>query len=314
MKHKISYKLGLILSIVICIVLTGCNKQQDGEPEFRERSTLDDVKQALVDVDKQVIVDTDDIKISIESYDLKTKYDLDIILNVENKSDIRDMIYQTSNAYINGFDTSTNISNIINAGESRQDTITLSMPSMLRMSNEKFTEVALSIGVDTYIQGSEIKSINEISDSMTNYSCYIYPYGEDNKSQYSYTGDGTVLMDNSGCKVIATNYISDPTFGETINIYVESKYTDNVNISIENITINEQYAIDIPIQTLVKPGHTAAREVNIPSIYITELGLDKVEKIKFDIITYVADTNEELAHESGELTNNMWGMIDYGRQ
>ena len=78
MKHKISYKLGLILSIVICIVLTGCNKQQDGEPEFRERNTLDDVKQALVDVDKQVIVDTDDIKISIESYDLKTKYDLEI--------------------------------------------------------------------------------------------------------------------------------------------------------------------------------------------------------------------------------------------
>ena len=270
----------IFLALVMAFSLTACGgaKEEKNEVKTDKKEDVKDKKEEKPEkkekedpeFEEAIIVDNDEIKISLTGVEPNDDYGYIIKTYIENKTEDTDLTFTAQSASVNSLDVPVSFYNSVSGGKRANDEITLDSQNWKEIKLGKVTEIALNLEVyDT-----------EYED-VYNETVYIYPEGQDNVKAFERKSKDTdqVILDNDYARitVIGTSY--DDIWGYGLELYLENKTDSYVMFGVDNVYVNG-YDIDPYFANSVLPGASKFETMSWDEEEFDANGIDGVEGIE----------------------------------
>ncbi len=274
--------LALILSFVLFAALAvGCGSGSSTSNQKKE-VTDSDSTDSTVTIEEQVLVDEAGIKITAQEYVTDSVWGDGIKLLVENNSET-DYTVGCDALIVNNYMISDLFGADIAAGKKSNETMYLSSSELK------------AAGIDSV---GQVEMYFHAYDSNMDY-IFQNQYSEIKTSGYDSmdtTADdtGNELYNANGIKIVGKTVDENSFWGTAILLYVENTSGQNVNISVEDMSING-FMMEPYFSTTVYDGKKAIDEITIMSSDLEDNGIKSIDQVELKFHIYNNETYDTIA-------------------
>ncbi|MCK5128654.1 MAG: hypothetical protein KAQ68_02285 [Clostridiales bacterium] len=177
-------------------------------------------------IDEQILIDQEDIIITVKGFQLDGYGGPEIEVFIENNSEIN-ITVDAKNMTVNGYMHETFFSSDVSAGKKANDTITLSTTELELCGIVDICDIELSFSI-TDEDWDEIfdTEIMTIKTSLSE-SC-----------EQVVNDSGEVLFEENGVKIVYQGLYEDSYFGTGYVLYLENNTEDTITVWARNTSVN----------------------------------------------------------------------------
>lgn len=225
-----------------------------------------------VSVSEQVILEQDNIVITLKSLSFDGWFGPELKVLVENKSD-RSITIQTRNSSVNGVMVDTMFSTSVEPGKKSNDGIILSASDLEQagittLKDIEFLFHAFDSGTWDTIFDSEIIAISTSADAGFT---------------QEYNDAGTLLYEEGGLRVVIQSKDDTKSFwGAEISVYAENLTANDIIIQLRDTSVNG-FMIDPMFSCDVLSGKRAYDSITFLESYLTENDIDRIDEMEFSL-------------------------------
>ena len=237
-----------------------------------EAETFADVEPDEIAIEETTLYDKDGVKVVAKEW-IDDFWDYGIKIYLENNTE-KDLTFQLNYLIVNNFMFSDFFTADVAAGKKTNTTLEISKDQLEECDISKVGLIELDMyTMDTH----KYDIIAQLGKSNVKTNFYDQMDGTN--------GDGDVLLNQKGVKVVG-RYIDEETFwGKAIVLYIESDkdvILQSCDLSINDFSINSLSSID------VLAGKKAVDSITIFDSDLKENDITEIEKIefKFEVIEY----------------------------
>lgn len=238
--------------------------------------------EADVSVNEQIILDQDDIIISLKSLSHSSFAGPSLKVQIENNSK-KDVTIQTRNSAINGIMVDTMFSCDIASGKKANDEITFMTSDLESAGVEIISEIEFVFHVfdsDTW---------DGIFDSAT---INIKTSAFDTHVQ-SYDDSGFVALEHDDIKIVIKKLDNDSFWGADIIVYIENNSDKNITVQLDETSING-FMIDPIFSCEILSGKKAFDSITFLESDLKENDIDNIEELELRFNIFNTDTWDDI--------------------
>ena len=216
----------VVVLIVVAVVAVGAGSGGNDEG--------DDASTEEVEFEEIVVVDNDDITITVTDINANGLFGYTIDVTIVNKSeDVTYMVATTDYCAVDGVQTDPLFASEVAAGKTSYDTIIIYDTDDLEDAGVAFTDILLTF----YAYDSDDWTADHVIDDV---SVHIYPYGEDAATTFVRAAADTdlVLVDNDYVTVTVVGYDPDYLYGYAVELYIVNKTDGELLVGSDDESVN----------------------------------------------------------------------------
>jgi len=288
-----------LLALILALSLTACtadaaNTQNPGSNSKPTLSSDDgdsiidvspapspssvSVDEQIISVDEQILLDRDNIKITLKSLSFDGWYGPELKVLIENNSD-KGITIQTRNSVVNGVMIDTMFSASVEPGKKANDGIAFSTSELERAGITTIKDIEFLFHVFDSDSWDTIFDSNVVSISTNADAGFVQEYND----------AGTLLYEDGGLKVVIQSKDEKNSFwGADIFVYVENLTTSDIIIQMRDTSVNG-FMIDPMFSCEVLAGKRAYDSITFLESYLTENDIDRIDDMEFSL--HIFDSN-----------------------
>lgn len=226
-----------------------------------------------------VVADTDECTIKITKAENNLIFGFGLSVQLENKSSEKNYMFSLSRAAINGVQCTPLWASEVVAGKKSNDTIYFLDSDLEDNGIVTYTDIELTFRV--YDSG------DWLAEDIINETVHVYPYGEENATQYVRESVPTdnIIIDNESVRVTVIGYEEDTIWGYQVKLFIVNKTGKEIMVSISDASVNG-YMADPFFATSVSPNKCAFSSVTWFSSTLEENGISEVTELEFTMRVY----------------------------
>lgn len=299
------------IAILLCLVLfvsmaMGCGSSDPGEtkdvvtsekPEVSGDETTNDATEeakepskepssAAVTIEKQVLVNQDDIVITATEYTSDAIWGDGIKLLIENNSDTN-VTVSTNALIVNNYMSTDIFVAEVAAGKKSNETMYLTSTSLEAAGIDSVGQVEIYFHVYESSSYEDILSTDIVTIQTSKYA------DMDTTSNDA----GTELYNEGGIRIVGKTVDENSFWGTAILLYMENTSGTNVGIQCTNMSING-FMMTPYFSCNVYDGKKSINDITIMSSELEENGIESIDKVElqfniYDVVTFdtIADSD-----------------------
>lgn len=296
MRKKVKWlKAVLCFSILVSGVLVGCTSESSAtreivtssndtaSPSSEESSdnlitTDDSMVSADITIEKQILVDQNDIVITAEKYVSDSFWGDGVKVLLENNSN-KDVTVSCNALIVNDYMITDLFVSEIAAGKKANDTIYLS-------SSELEAAGIDTVGkIEIYFHVYDSSSYDNIFDS----DCVTIQTSEYSNMDTTPNDAGSELYNEGGIRIIGKAVDENSFWGTAVLLYCENNSGRNVGISVDDMSVNG-FMMSPLFSTTVYDGKKSIDDITIFSTDLEENGIESIEEVELKFHIYDAES------------------------
>lgn len=296
MRKKVKWlKAVLCFSILVSVVLVGCTSESSAtreivtssndtaSPSSEESSdnlitTDDSMVSADITIEKQILVDQNDIVITAEEYVSDSFWGHGVKVLLENNSS-KDVTVSCNALIVNDYMITDLFVSEIAAGKKANDTIYLS-------SSELEAAGIDTVGkIEIYFHVYDSSSYDNIFDS----DCVTIQTSEYSNMDTTPNDAGSELYNEGGIRIIGKAVDENSFWGTAVLLYCENNSGRNVGISVDDMSVNG-FMMSPLFSTTVYDGKKSIDDITIFSTDLEENGIESIEEVELKFHIYDAES------------------------
>lgn len=226
-----------------------------------------------------VVADTDECTIKITKAENNLIFGFGLSVQLENKSSEKNYMFSLSRAAINGVQCTPLWASEVVAGKKSNDTVYFLDSDLEDNGIVTYTDIELTFRV--------YDSDDWSAEDIINKTVHVYPYGEENATQYVRESVPTdnIIIDNEHVSVTVIGYEEDTIWGYQVKLFIVNKTGKEIMVSISDASVNG-YMADPFFATSVSPNKCAFSSVTWFSSTLEENGISEVTELEFTMRVY----------------------------
>ena len=291
-------------AILLCLVLfasmaMGCGSSDPVEtkdvvtsekPEVSGDETTNDAAEeakepssAAVTIEKQVLVNQDDIVITAAEYTSDAIWGDGIKLLIENNSDTN-VTVSTNALIVNNYMISDIFVAEVAAGKKSNETMYLSSTSLEAAGIDSVGQVEVYFHVYDSASYEDILKTDVVTIQTSKYA------DMDTTSNDA----GTELYNEGGIRIVGKTVDENSFWGTAILLYMENTSGTNVGIQCTNMSING-FMMTPYFSCNVYDGKKSINDITIMSNELEENGIESIDEVELQFNIFDVDTFETIA-------------------
>lgn len=291
-------------AILLCLVLfasmaMGCGSSDPVEtkdvvtsekPEVSGDETTNDAAEeakepssAAVTIEKQVLVNQDDIVITAAEYTSDAIWGDGIKLLIENNSDTN-VTVSTNALIVNNYMISDIFVAEVAAGKKSNETMYLSSTSLEAAGIDSVGQVEVYFHVYDSASYEDILTTDVVTIQTSKYA------DMDTTSNDA----GTELYNEGGIRIVGKTVDENSFWGTAILLYMENTSGTNVGIQCTNMSING-FMMTPYFSCNVYDGKKSINDITIMSNELEENGIESIDEVELQFNIFDVDTFETIA-------------------
>lgn len=292
------------IAILLCLVLfasmaMGCGSSDPVEtkdvvtsekPEVSGDETTNDAAEeakepssAAVTIEKQVLVNQDDIVITAAEYTSDAIWGDGIKLLIENNSDTN-VTVSTNALIVNNYMISDIFVAEVAAGKKSNETMYLSSTSLEAAGIDSVGQVEVYFHVYDSASYEDILKTDVVTIQTSKYA------DMDTTSNDA----GTELYNEGGIRIVGKTVDENSFWGTAILLYMENTSGTNVGIQCTNMSING-FMMTPYFSCNVYDGKKSINDITIMSNELEENGIESIDEVELQFNIFDVDTFETIA-------------------
>jgi hypothetical protein len=292
------------IAILLCLVLfasmaMGCGSSNPVEtkdvvtsekPEVSGDETTNDAAEeakepssAAVTIEKQVLVNQDDIVITAAEYTSDAIWGDGIKLLIENNSDTN-VTVSTNALIVNNYMISDIFVAEVAAGKKSNETMYLSSTSLEAAGIDSVGQVEVYFHVYDSASYEDILKTDVVTIQTSKYA------DMDTTSNDA----GTELYNEGGIRIVGKTVDENSFWGTAILLYMENTSGTNVGIQCTNMSING-FMMTPYFSCNVYDGKKSINDITIMSNELEENGIESIDEVELQFNIFDVDTFETIA-------------------
>ncbi|WP_033164640.1 hypothetical protein [Clostridium sp. KNHs205] len=292
------------IAILLCLVLfasmaMGCGSSDPVEtkdvvtsekPEVSGDETTNDAAEeakesssAAVTIEKQVLVNQDDIVITAAEYTSDAIWGDGIKLLIENNSDTN-VTVSTNALIVNNYMISDIFVAEVAAGKKSNETMYLSSTSLEAAGIDSVGQVEVYFHVYDSASYEDILTTDVVTIQTSKYA------DMDTTSNDA----GTELYNEGGIRIVGKTVDENSFWGTAILLYMENTSGTNVGIQCTNMSING-FMMTPYFSCNVYDGKKSINDITIMSNELEENGIESIDEVELQFNIFDVDTFETIA-------------------
>ena len=225
-----------------------------------------------ITVDEQVILDQDDIKITLKSLSFDGWIGPELKVLIENNSE-KGVTIQTRDSAVNGVMIDTTFSASVEPDKKSNDEITFSSSDLEQAGIDTLKDIEFLFHVFE----------SESWDAMFDSDAILISTTAEEGFVQQYNDAGTLLYEDSGFRVVIQSKDDTESFwGADIYVYVENLTTSDITVQLRDTSVNG-FMIDPMFSCSVLPGKRAYDSITFLESYLTDNGIDSIDEMEFSL-------------------------------
>lgn len=290
--------------ILLCLVLfasiaTGCDSSESVETkdvvtsekiESSGDETTNDVAEeakapsdAAVTIEKQVLVNQNDIVITADEYTTDAVWGDGIKLLIENNSD-KNVTVGAKAIIVNNYMITDIFISEVAAGKKSNETMSLSSTSLEAAGIDSVGQVEIYFNVYETASYEDILNTEVVTIQTSEYA----------NMDTTPNDAGMELYNEGGIRIVGKTVDENSFWGSAILLYMENTSGTNAAIECENMSING-FMMSPYFSCNVYDGKKAINEITIMSSELEENGIESIDEVELQFNIYEADTFETIA-------------------
>ncbi len=277
-------------ALLLALSLTACTSPQTGdESQSQEDQTTtapvtsqkpsEENKPTKVTVEKTVIYDSNDCKVTINSLDYDGLLGPELKVTLENNSN-RDITVQVQNFSVNDLMVETYFSATVAAGKKSNDAITIAENDLER------SEITQMKNLEFILHFSDPQTYSTLFDS----DIIKLTTSADPSYTQAYNDKGTLALEDDNIRIVIREKTQASDLNQTeVVVFLENKSKKDLTVQSENVSVNG-FMIDPIFSSSIAAG-----------------------KKRCDVITFLKDDLEENGIEKMEMLEIAFRIIDWDR-
>ncbi|BCJ93012.1 hypothetical protein acsn021_05810 [Anaerocolumna cellulosilytica] len=299
MKKTSKWMVFLLCLVLFATMAMGCDSSESGETkdivtsEKTESSgdeTTNDVAEeakapsdAAVTIEKQVLVDQNDIVITADEYTTDDIWGDGIKLLIENNSD-KNVTVGTKAIIVNNYMITDIFIAEVAAGKKSNETMYLSSTSLEAAGIDSVGQIEIYFHVYDSASYDDILNTEVVTIQTSEYA-----------NMDTTTNDaGTELYNEGGIRIVGKTVDENSFWGTAILLYMENTSGTNAAIECENMSING-FMMSPFFSCNVYDGKKSINEITIMSSELEENGIESIDEVELQFNIYEAETFETIA-------------------
>lgn len=272
-----------VLSFALCFavlstVFVGCasDETKDIEASSKEAKTE-------VTIEEQVLLDKADIVITAKEYVTDTLLGDGIKLLVENNSD-KTVTVGCKALIVNNYMINDLFASEVSPGKKANEIVYLSSSELEAAGIDRVGQIEIYFCIYD----------SETYEDIYNSECVTIQTSEFTNMDTTPNDVGTELYNVDGIRIVGKTVDENSFWGSAILLYCENTTGKNVEISVQEMSING-FMTDPYYATTVYAGKMSLDEITIFSSDLEENGIEEIEEVELKFHIYDADTYDTIA-------------------
>ncbi len=286
------------IALIVAVAISGCGGSSydstsadssgtdalSSEPEdVAEDQGEDEVEDESNEItfDEMTIVDNDECSIILSDYS-ETSSGCTIKAELENKSSEITYMFAIDDGAVNGVTSDPFFATTVAPGKISNETISFSDSDLIDNGIGEFTDIEIAFRVYDYDDWT--------ADAAFEETIHVYPYGEENATQYVRESQDTdiVIVDNDYVTAIVTGFEPDGFWGYTVNLFLLNKTDSEAMFSADDVSVNG-YMCDPFFASSVSEGNCEFTSMSWSDSDFEDNGIEDVEEIEMQFRAYNYD-------------------------
>ena len=261
--------------------------------------TVEEEAESLVPFEETAVMDNDICSITITDLQPNGSGTFSLFTQFTNKSSgAYDFFVRAAvnNVQCSTWFRSTEFTNVLKlaAGEEAEPEVDLSDYMLSENGIGDYTDIELTFSVCE--EGNWMETVYEET-------LHLYPYGEDKAVTYMREGQPSdnVIIDNDYVTITVTGYDAVDTSNYNINLFLDNKTDDKINLYVGKVTLNGTEAsafMGDGTGAILYPGKCTYSVIGLFGTALEEAGSDNVEEIQFQLMAYANSFDNEIINET----------------
>ncbi len=257
--------------------VSGDETTNDAAEEAKEPSS------AVVTIEKQVLVNQDDIVITATEYTSDALWGDGIKLLIENNSDTN-VTVSTNALIVNNYMISDIFVAEVAAGKKSNETMYLSSASLEAAGIDSVGQVEIYFHVYDSASYEDILTTDVVTIQTSKYE------NMDTTSNDA----GTELYNEGGIRIVGKTVDENSFWGTAILLYMENTSGTNVGIQCTNMSING-FMMTPYFSCNVYDGKKSINEITIMSNELEENGIESIDEVELQFNIFDVNTFDTIA-------------------
>ena len=155
----------------------------------------------------------------------------------------------------------------------------------------------------------ETKDVASSDGSETTADSSINDGAENSSSKTDVSIDESVIVDQDGIKIIATEYVSDSIMGDGIKLLVENNSDKDYTVGCDALIVNDYMITDLFVSEIAA-GKKANETMYLSSSSLSAAGIENVGKIEMYFHAYDSEMNYLFKNVYTELHTSEFDHMD----
>ena len=155
----------------------------------------------------------------------------------------------------------------------------------------------------------ETKDVASSDGSETTADSSINDGAENSSSKTDVSIDESVIVDQDGIKIIATEYVSDSIMGDGIKLLVENNSDKDYTVGCDALIVNDYMITDLFVSEIAA-GKKANETMYLSSSSLSAAGIENVGKIEMYFHAYDSELNYLFKNVYTELHTSEFDNMD----
>ena len=155
----------------------------------------------------------------------------------------------------------------------------------------------------------ETKDVASSDGSETTADSSINDGAENSSSKTDVSIDESVIVDQDGIKIIATEYVSDSIMGDGIKLLVENNSDKDYTVGCDALIVNDYMITDLFVSEIAA-GKKANETMYLSSSSLSAAGIENVGKIEMYFHAYDSEMNYLFKNVYTELHTSEFDNMD----
>lgn len=246
-------------------------------------SEIDEVVEATVSIDEQVLLDQEGIVITASEYVSDAIWGDGIKLLIENNT-TSDVTVGCNALIVNEYNISDLFISDIAAGKKANETMYLSSTELDAAGIEVVGQVEI------YFHIYDSSSYDTIFDS----DCVTIQTSEYANMDTTPNDSGTELYNDNGIRIVGKTVDENSFWGTAILLYCENNSGKNVDILVEDMSING-FMMSPYFYTTVYDGRKSIDDITIFSSDLEDNGIESIDEVELQFHISDTDSYETIA-------------------
>lgn len=265
--------------IVILFFVSGCSATGDAVDKTPvDGGDVENNKSTVVNVSERVILDQDDIIITLKSLENDSFFGPSLKILVENNSE-KAVTVQTRNSSVNGIMIETMFSVDVEPGKKSNDEISFMSYELERAGISTIKTIEFKFNVFDAESWDDVLYSDVIIINTSADESYVQKYDD----------SGKTVLDEKDFKIVMKRVETDDSFwGADIYIYIENNSGTDVTIQARDVSING-FMIDPMFSSDVLAGKKAFDTITFFESDLEENEIDSIDEMELSFHVFTLE-------------------------